>query len=433
MTVSFSGTPLQQRLARRFFYGWAIVVVAMLGIFASGPAQSHTFSVFVGPIAAELGLSQTDMALAYGLATMAAAFCLPLMGRFLDRVGARRMLALVAALLGTACASFGAVAGIAWLAIGFAVLRFLGQGSLMLGSSNMVSQWFQQRRGFALGLMALGFGISMAVHPTVSQALIEWVGWREAWLWLGVSTWLLLLPTVMFLAVSKPEDMGLRPDGIERAPKPSSENIAPPPADNSNDFTLAEAVRTPAFYIVAAGLFTLSMLVTTLHFFQVSIFADAGLGAATATTCFTISAVTMAAAMPLVGRLLDRMRTEYMFAGGLLVLATALSLASAINGLAAALVYAVVFGLANAVSMTYYTFMWPRYFGRSHLGSIQGVGQTIGVVGASLGPLPLGLSKDLYESYDPLLLALAVIPVTVAVMAAVWLRAPRRPAGSSHD
>ena len=51
----------------------------MLGIFASGPAQSHTFSVFVGPIAAELGLSQTDMALAYGLATMAAAFCLPLM------------------------------------------------------------------------------------------------------------------------------------------------------------------------------------------------------------------------------------------------------------------------------------------------------------------------------------------------------------------
>ncbi len=424
MTAPLSGTPLQQRLARRFFYGWAIVAVAILGIFASGPAQSHTFSVFVGPIAAELGLSQTDMALAYGLATMAAAFCLPLMGRFLDRVGARRMLALVAALFGTACAAFGAVAGIAWLAIGFAVLRFLGQGSLMLGSSNMVSQWFQQRRGFALGLMALGFGISMAVHPTVSQALIEWVGWREAWLWLGVSTWLLLLPPVLFLAVSKPEDMGLRPDGIVRA----SESAAAPPGDDGSDsgeFTLAEAVRTPAFYIVAAGLFTLSMLVTTLHFFQVSIFAEAGMGAATATTCFTVSAVTMVAAMPLVGRLLDRVRTEYMFAGGLLVLAAVLSLAGTINGLATALVYAVVFGLANAVSMTYYTFMWPRYFGRTHLGSIQGVGQTIGVVGASLGPLPLGLSKDLFESYDPMLLALAAVPVSVAV-AAVWLRAPDR-------
>ena len=95
MNVSFSGTPLQQRLARRFFYGWAIVAVAMLGIFASGPAQSHTFSVFIGPIAAELGLSHTGMAFAYGLATMAAAFCLPLMGRFLDRVGARDLVKLV--------------------------------------------------------------------------------------------------------------------------------------------------------------------------------------------------------------------------------------------------------------------------------------------------------------------------------------------------
>ena len=35
----------------RFFYGWVMLGVAMLGMFASGPGQSHTFSVFVGPIA----------------------------------------------------------------------------------------------------------------------------------------------------------------------------------------------------------------------------------------------------------------------------------------------------------------------------------------------------------------------------------------------
>ena len=426
MNYPLSGTSLQQRIARRFFYGWAIVAVAMLGIFASGPAQSHTFSVFVGPIAKELGLSQTGMAFSYGLATMAAAFCLPLMGRLLDRVGARRMLALVTILFGTACTAFGSVAGIAWLALGFAALRFLGQGSLMLGSSNMVSQWFQQRRGFALGLMALGFGISMAVHPNVSQVLIELVGWREAWLWLGVSTWLLLLPPVLFFAVSRPEDMGLHPDGIRTAPQ--SDTIFNPSSTasiaESPNFTLADAVRTPAFYIVAAGLFTLSMLVTTLHFFQVSIFAEAGLGAAKATTYFTVSAVTMVAAMPLVGRMLDRYRTEYMFAGGLLVLTAALALAGAISGIISALVYAVVFGLANTIGMTYFTFMWPRYFGRTHLGSIQGTGQTISVVGASLGPLPLGLSKDLFQSYDPMLLTLAVIPVCVAIVAALYLRPP---------
>ena len=164
---------LVRRVGQRMFYGWVIVWVAMLGIFASGPAQSHTFSVFIGPIAAELGLSQTAMASAYGLATLVAAFCLPLMGRFLDRAGARRMLAVVALVFGTSCAAFGLVGGMIWLALGFAALRFLGQGSLMLGCSNMVSQWFSQRRGFALGVMALGFAISMAVHPMVAKWLID--------------------------------------------------------------------------------------------------------------------------------------------------------------------------------------------------------------------------------------------------------------------
>ena len=71
---------LVERIGRRFFYGWVIVGVGMLCIFASGPAQSHTFSVFIGPIALDLGLSQTEMASAYGLATLVAALCLPAMG-----------------------------------------------------------------------------------------------------------------------------------------------------------------------------------------------------------------------------------------------------------------------------------------------------------------------------------------------------------------
>jgi len=417
---------LVRRVGQRMFYGWVIVWVAMLGIFASGPAQSHTFSVFIAPIAAELGLSQTAMASAYGLATLVAAFCLPLMGRFLDRVGARRMLAVVALVFGAGCAAFGLAGGMIWLALGFAALRFLGQGSLMLGSSNMVSQWFSQRRGFALGLMALGFAISMAVHPMVAKWLIDLVGWREAWFWLGISTWVLLLPPVLFFVVSKPEDVGLRPDGVSTPPDTGEPQGAIQESDE-NDFTLSEALRTSAFYIVAAGLFTLSMLVTTLHFFQVSIFSDQGLDTDVATVAFAVSAVTMIAMMPTLGRLLDRFRTEHMFAGGLMVLATTLIIAAQVSGIVSAVLYALAFGVANAVSMTYYSFMWPRYFGRTHLGSIQGTGQMIGVVGASLGPLPLGFAKDYFGNYDAMLMGLAAIPLTWAVVAALFLRQPVKP------
>ncbi|MDE0811299.1 MAG: MFS transporter, partial [Alphaproteobacteria bacterium] len=113
-----------------------------------------------------------------------------------------------------------------------------------------------------------------------------------------------------------------------------------------------------------------------------------------------------------------------LFAGGLLVLAMTLLIAAHVSGIASAVIYALAFGVANAVSMTYYTFMWPRYFGRTHLGSIQGTGQMIGVVGASLGPLPLGFAKDYFGNYDAMLLGLAAIPLIWAVVAALFLRQP---------
>jgi cyanate permease len=76
--------------------------------------------------------------------------------------------------------------------------------------------------------------------------------------------------------------------------------------------------------------------------------------------------------------------------------------------------------------MTFFAFMWPRYFGRSHLGSIQGTGQMIGISGSSLGPLPLGIAQDLFGSYDPMLLGTAVIPACCALLV-LFLRKPAKP------
>ena len=69
------------------------------------------------------------------------------------------------------------------------------------------------------------------------------------------------------------------------------------------------------------------------------------------------------------------------------------------HDLGSAVLYAIVFGVNNAAVQTHYTYVWPRFFGRRHLGSIQGTAQTIGVVGASIGPLPFGAAFDLFGDY----------------------------------
>jgi MFS family permease len=411
---------------RRVFYGWVMLGVGSLAFFASGPGQSHIFSVYVSPISDDLDISRTSISSAYALATLIAAFGLPYVGRLIDRLGVRRVALGVAVLFGLAAIGFGHVAGLLGLSLGFAALRFLGQGSLALGSSYLVSQWFSRRRGFALSLMPLGFSLSMALHPPLAQWLIDQVGWRDSWFWLGIATWVLLVPMIAVFVQNKPEDIGLLPDG-----EAVSDAHATGHRDASNvGLTLHAAIRTPSFWIIALGLSSLSMLVTGMFFHQVSVFSLQGLGAQTAARAFSISAVVMVITMPVFGYLLDRLPTRPMFASALLMMSAALLMLAYVTDVTSMILYSVVFGLANAGLQSHYSFMWPRYFGRRHLGSIQGAAQMIGVVGASVGPLPLGVAFDVFASYTGALYLLAVLPVVCAIML-LFLRPPSLERGAS--
>lgn len=411
-----------EALSARWFYGWWILGVAALGVFVSGPGQSHTFSVFVAPIAADLGVSTAAVASAYAGATLAAAFGLPFMGRLTDRYGPRRMTLIVATGLGLACLLFGAAANLIVLGIGFAALRFLGQGSLLLNCANLVSQWFDRKRGFAMSLMALGFAGSMAVHPPLGQALIDAFGWRWAWVVLGLLTWAILLPPVWLLVHDKPEAKGLEPDGGEAE---AGIQLGPKPVGAGVGLTLGEAMRTLTFYLVIVGMFSISMLVTVLHFYQVTVFTARGLDPGVAAWVFPVSATVMVLTMPLVGRLLDVLKTHVAFALALCVQALSLLGASVVTDVVSASLYAAVFGLNNACSMTFFGYIFPRYFGRKHLGSIQGAGQTILVVGASVGPPVIGYAAEFTGGFEGPLRVAALYPLACAVLALLFLRTPR--------
>ena len=408
------------KIQERFFYGWVVAGVAALGMFASGPGQSHIFSVFNGLIAADLNLSASSVSTAYGLATLVAAFGLPYVGQLVDKFGPRRVLLVVIFGLGLSCMAFSQVAGVLSLGLGFAALRFLGQGSLMLGCNNVVAQWFNARRGFALSLVALGFALSVAIHPPLAQWFVSLGGWREAWIWLGLMTWALMIPAIYFFVHDRPEQLGLEPDGVQKNPT----NVQADSAEQG--MTRAQAIRTSAFWIIASGLFAMSMLVTSLFFHQVVMLEHKNFSAQFAASLFALTSIVMAIGIPTFGRVLDRVRTQTSFAVSLCLLSAALTSMAFVSGYASAIAYAVVFGVCVAGVQAHYSYLWPRFFGRKHLGAIQGLGQTIGVVGASLGPLPLAVAFDVWGDFDAMLIGLAVIPLVCAV-AAYRLVPPKLP------
>jgi len=109
----------------KIFYGWVILAACTVMFFASGPGQSHTFSIFIQSLTRDLGIEQAGIASAYGFATLFAALLLPKLGRFVDRFGSFRMFLAIGIMLGFSCIGFGLVTDGYWLGASFASLRFL--------------------------------------------------------------------------------------------------------------------------------------------------------------------------------------------------------------------------------------------------------------------------------------------------------------------
>ena len=385
---------IYNKINEKFFYGWTIVGIGSLGIFTSGAGQSHTFSPFIPVISKDLQISSTSITTAYMIATLFAAFLLPQIGKLVDKFGPRIVLIYTVILLGIGCLIFGAASNFLMLAVAFGFLRFFGQGTLMLGSANIITQWFDKKRGFALGLMGLGFALSMGIHPPISDFLITNYGWRNAWVIIGLSTWILMLPPLIFLAIDKPEDVNEKPDGIQKKIVNKNTKIF--------GLSLNQALKEKSFYILSFSFFSISTLVTALHFFQVTILNQYfNLPSREAAALFIPTMIAMIIFIPLAGKILDKFETHNVIGIALLVTTSSLISISFSSNITFAIIYSIIFGINNAFNLSLFGYIWPRYFGRLHVGSIQGTGQMVLVVGASIGAMPFALAMDF--GYDLLL------------------------------
>ena len=414
---------LALRINSRIFYGWVMVGVGLTATFASAPANPYVLGVFIQPMSEELGLSRTSVSSAFAAATVLQVFALGYVGALIDRFGVAVMLGALGFIMGLGAMSFYVADGPWGLFLALTALRLTGHGAVELIGVNLVSHWFYLKRGFALGLSALGHSFSFAVFPPFTLWLIGQVGWRQSWVWLGVCIWVLLIAPAVFLVHSRPERLGLHPDGVEPpvdAPKPL---IGRTPASET-DKTLAEALHTRVFWILALLMASFSVFATAVIFNQVPFLQSQGLSAARAAGNFAITALVTGCTFPLMGWVLDRFSARLMLClGAILQLASVVALVLS-HTPAVATLYGVLFGLASSTTMASAFYVWPAYFGRTHLGAIHGSARTIGIVGAAAGPLLVDLAARWFGSYSQALLLLCVLPVCAAI--AVWLVPPAR-------
>ncbi len=393
-------------------------------MFASGPGQTFTVSVFVDPIMEERGWSRSLVAGLYTLGSLTAAFAMPFVGFLLDRYGARVVLAGVGVLFGLAAMFMSRVEHPLELYIGFAAIRILGQGSLSMIPTTLVAVWFIRMRGRAIALTSLGIVASQATLPPLLHVLISHVGWRDAWQVLAVLIWGVVLVPVVLLVRRSPESLGLRPVEEARSEEGPSGQVDAGTRRVETDFTLKQAMRTLAFWLLMFAGASHALISTALVFHQVSLITSNGLSETVATSVFSVMAPLGLVGTFAAGFLVDRLPGRYLLAAGQGVLAIAMLLSFNMSSIWIPFVYGALLGFSGGFLNTTLVVIMPNYYGRSYLGSIRGVA-TMGMVGAAaLGPFPFGLLFDATDSYKIPVLVFLALPALCAV-AALKARPPR--------
>ena len=396
----------------RLFPGWRVLGLAIVTAALTAPGQTIGISVFVDHFIADLGLSRSGVSTAYLVGTLTAATALPWIGRRIDAIGVRRAMTLIGVAFSIALVLMSQVSGFVTLAAGFVLIRMLGQGSLTLSSTVAVTLWFRRRRGLVLGLLATGSGMLMSLMPIASNAVIESVGWRSAWLVLGALIAITVVPIGWFGMIDRPSDLGMEPDGSE----PPASTDSP---DVEHSFTRAEAVRTGRFWILVSASASVGMLSTALNFHQISLLGDAGLTAAEAAAMFLPQFVGTALAGVAFGWVSDRLSGRTLIPMSMSILAATLILAGFLDPGPIVFVYALMLGAAGGASRSVGATLMPRWFGTDHIGAITGLSTLAGVASTAIGPVAYSVARDLSGGYTTASLVFVVLPLAVSMAAVV--------------
>jgi len=349
------------------FHGWRMVGVAFAVDFIAVGFFFYSFGVFYPAMDADFEGASFWVAVGISVSTLGSGLLGPVIGRWLDRYPLRRIMLLGALITSAGFAALSQTHEIwqYYLVLG----TFFAFGLGMMGgmaSAKLVANWFSANRGTALGIATVGVSISGLAMPTVAHWLIEQVGWRNGFLLYAFGILVIAIPLVASFVVTRPEDVGQRPDGV--APETA---VQENPADVW--WTRGEILRTRNFWIISLPFAMAFAVLSAVLIHLVSHARDLGIDGYRATHAVSLAAGAGAIGKVFFGRLVDRVDPRIAiwtsFAvqiAGLLVLMAADAYASLVAG---GLIYG--FGMGGIVPLQ--GAVTGRAFGRFSFGEVAGL------------------------------------------------------------
>jgi MFS family permease len=397
----------------RAFHGWWIVLISAFGMFLGPiPIVVFSFSVFLKPLAEEFHSGRAPISLALTLHNFISAFGIAISGRLVDRFGSRKVI-LSALVMGSAIllSSYFCAARVWELYAFFLAAGLANAGAGPVPFGNVISHWFDRRRGLALGATMLGMGCGALVMPSLAQRLIASFGWRSAYGFTGAAILLITVPIIAIFLKERPEQMGLLPDGTNRSVAMSAV------IGSDVGSSLREAWQTRAFWLLLAAFVLISLSVHAGFTHFAAILSDRGSSAAAAALAASLFGGGVIAGRALTGYLLDRFFAPRVTALVFACAAAGIALLATTRSQNIAFAAALLIGFGWGTEGDAKAYLVSRYFGLRCFGEIYGFIFAGFVLAGGLGAYLMGLAFDHMRSYEfPLAIACLGALVSAVLM-----------------
>lgn len=387
-----------------FFYGWVVWGFSTLGILFSIPGQTMGLAVFTDSFIEVLGLSRTELSLAYLVGTVGSSLFLARAGRWYDLFGGRTMITIASLVLSLMIVYISFVDSLSTMLggsslisfflimIGYFGVRFFGQGILTSCSRNVLLLWFVKKRGLVGGIRSVFVSLGFSIAPLFLAGLISLYGWRESlWILAALGGFGFSLMAFIFIR-DNPQSCGMRADGVDSE---SQEEIQ----EEAESITLYLVKRNPIFWIYSLSLSMHALFGTAIVFHIISIFEEAGKGKAEAFSYFIPAAIFSTTSNLIASWAADKINLKPILI--IMLLSFCVGSLGFINlekdwGF---WVLAFGFGVGGGLWGVISNLTFIRFFGPKHLGEISGFSTSLTVFASAIGPAAFSLGFDYFGNY----------------------------------
>lgn len=382
---------------------WFVVGVSSVGLFLHfGSLLVTSFGVFLTTLCDQFNWSRTQVSFAFTLATLTAMLTMPLTGWLTDRFGARRPILICTTLFGLLFASLALLTGHLWqLYVTFLLLGLVGPGTSAVPHASLITRWFTDRRGLALGIAMCGTALGGVIWPSATQKLLDQFNWRLTYAVLGAAVLLIAVPLLLAFLKEPP------------TPAISVEN---PASQTVAGLSRKEAIQSGVLWLMMAAFFIVSATIQACMIHLVPMLKDRGMTPTKAALAASLFGVAGMAGRLGTGYLLDlipSIRVPVLAFG--CVAAGMFLLFFGAAGMSSYLA-AMLIGFGYGAESATIPYLVGQYFGLRSFGEIYSYLFITVPLGGALGPVLMGASFDRLGSYQMGLLLCGIATVIGALL-----------------